>query len=82
MRAPVLMIAIAITSVAANAAEPMRAPVQKVEQTEDNPPVVVASATQAPLVQTVPPEKSADPVKPIRHARATTCRCGDQTPSD
>jgi hypothetical protein len=76
------MIAIAITSAVAGAAEPAKAPVQKAQQPADNPPVLVASATAVPIAQALPQENAVDPGKPVRHARVTTCRCGDQNPSD
>jgi hypothetical protein len=82
MRTSILMIATGIISAAAGAAEPPKAPVQKAEQTADNPPVLVASATEASVSPTLQQDKSANPIKPVRHARVTTCRCGDQNPSD
>lgn len=83
MRVRLLMVALAGLSLSAAAsADPAKAPVQKAGQPADkSAPVLVASADEAaapaPTDQAQPP---ADPAKPVRHARVTTCRCGDQTP--
>jgi hypothetical protein len=82
MRARLFMTAIAGLSLAtASSAEPAKAPVRKADQAVEKPaPIVVASAEEA----TVPPSTQQDspPAKPVRHARVTSCRCGDQNPSD
>lgn len=81
MRVRLLMVAIAGLSLSAAAsAEPAKTPVQKAEQPSDQAaPVLVASADEviAPVTNDRQP-KAADPAKPVRHARVTTCRCGDR----
>jgi hypothetical protein len=63
-------------------AEPAEAPVQKTDQRAEQPVVLMAAATEVPQVQTQQPSpNAAAPAKPIRHARVTSCRCGDQNPS-
>ena len=83
MRVRLLMVAIAGLSLAATAlADPAKAPVQKAGQPADQAaPVLVASADEvnAPVASHQQPQV-ADPAKPVRHARVTSCRCGDQTP--
>lgn len=84
MRAHLLVVAIAgLSLTAAVAAEPAKAPVRKAEQPADEATaVVVASADEAR--QETPADarpEAATPAKP-RHARVTTCRCGDQNPSE
>ena len=82
MRVRLLMVAIAGLSLSATAlADPAKAPVSKAGQPADQAaPVLVASADEviAPVTNDRQP-KAADPAKPVRHARVTTCRCGDQT---
>lgn len=84
MRTRQLMIAIAAVSLAATAfAQPADAPVRKAEQTTaQSPPVVVASADEIATPPATDQQQASGPAKPVRHARVTTCRCGDQTPSD
>jgi hypothetical protein len=80
MRAPILMVVLCISSAAV--AEPAKAPVPKAEQSAQNPPVVVASASDPSSGPALPQDNAVDPMKPVRHARVTTCRCGDQNPSN
>jgi hypothetical protein len=45
--------------------------------------VLIAAAAEIPQVQQ--PQQAPDaapPARPVRHARVTTCRCGDQDPSE
>jgi hypothetical protein len=42
-------------------------------------PAAATEEEQTPAAQ--PRQIEADPAKPVRHARVTTCRCGDQDPS-
>lgn len=82
MRTPILMIAIGMTAAAA-AAQPAEAPVQKAAQSADRPAAAVtpAAATEEQTPATQPRQSDADSTKPVRHARVTTCRCGEQDPS-
>ena len=82
MRIRLLVTAIASLSLAAaGSAEPPKAPVQKAEQPAGQRPVIVAAADETSQPATGDPQASA-PAKPARHARVTTCRCGDQTPGN
>ncbi len=83
MRARLLIIAIGGLSIAAAAsAEPPKAPVQKADQpTGQSRPLIVASADETPAQPAAEQQNSA-PAKPARHARVTTCRCGDPTPGN
>ncbi len=87
MRAPLFAIAVAGLSFAAAAsADPAKAPVRQAgQESNQSAPVIVAAADplRGPAAadqQQQQPSATAD--KPVRHARVTTCRCGDQTPSD
>lgn len=82
MRTFALMIAISIAPAAAGAAQPANAPVQKTQPAADDPVVVLASAPESKASPPAPQQNATDPVKPVRHARVTTCRCGDQNPSE
>jgi negative regulator of sigma E activity len=67
---------------AAGFAEPPKTPVANAEQSAgQQAPVVVAAADEAPAT-TASDQQQPQQSKPARHARVTTCRCGDQTPSD
>lgn len=87
MRRFVLALAIAsLPLTAAVSAEPAKAPVREASQpvVQDNP-VLVASAdtVSATLTDSKQPEsqpQASDPAKRVRHARVTSCRCGDQVP--
>lgn len=65
------------------AAEPSKAPVRKAEQPIEQPaPVVAASANvERPETTDASDAQAEAPAKP-RRARVTSCRCGDQTPSN
>ena len=87
MRAHILTIAAAVLCAAPAPAEPARAPAQKPDQAAGQPVLLIAAATEIPQVQQVQQQaqqqsNSASPAKPARHARVTTCRCGDQNPSE
>jgi hypothetical protein len=84
MRARQLMLAFATLSLAATAlAQPARTPAAKADQpAQQSAPIVVASADQASAAAVADQQQASAPAKPVRHARVTTCRCGDQTPSD
>ena len=84
MRIHSVMVAIAMLSISATAvADPAKAPVHKADQpTGQAAPVEIASADDASTpAATDQQQPQADPAKPVRHARVSTCRCGDQTPS-
>jgi hypothetical protein len=74
----------ALPLTAAVSAEPAKAPVHDASQpVAEDTPVLVASADTVSL--SLPDKKPAqpqasDPAKPARHARISSCRCGDQTP--
>ena len=81
------LFAIAVVSLAAApavAADSPTAPVTKAGQpANQSQPVLVQAADPVATPTTQPaeqPHPSAE--KPARHARVTTCRCGDQTPSN
>ena len=89
MRRFVLALAVsALPFTAAMSAEPAKAPVREASQpiVQDNN-VMVASADSVSASDTndrqpqAQPQAS-DPAKPARHARVSSCRCGDQTPSN
>jgi hypothetical protein len=86
MRRFVLAVATAsLPLTAAVSAEPAKAPVRDASQpVVKDTPVLVASADtiNAPLPDNQQPQvpQASDPAKPARHARVSTCRCGDQTP--
>jgi hypothetical protein len=82
MRIRLLFTAVASLSLAAaGSAEPPKAPVQKAEQPAGQQPIVVAAADEAPQAGADDPQAST-PAKPARHARVTSCRCGDQNPGN
>jgi hypothetical protein len=82
MRIRLIATAAAIVALAGTvSAEPPKAPVQKAEQTAGQSPIVVAAADETPQTNASDPQASA-PAKPVRHARVTTCRCGDQNPGN
>ena len=80
------VLALAIVSLpltAAVSAEPAKAPVRDASQpvTEETPVLVASADTVSALPDKKPTQPQAsDPAKPARHARVSTCRCGDQTP--
>lgn len=87
MRGFVLAIAIAsLPLTAAVSAEPAKAPVRDANQpVVQDTSVLVASAdaVSAPVSDNQQPQiqpQASDSAKPARHARVTSCRCGDQTP--
>ena len=83
MRARLLMVAVAGLSLAAVAvAEPVKAPVQKAAQPDNQPvEVVVASAADVRTeVAAATPDQA--PAKRVRKARVNSCRCGDQPQGD
>lgn len=83
MRAHILMIVSGIALAAPVSAEPAQAPVQKADQRAEQPVVLMAAASEVPEAQPQQPSPIANaPVKPVRHARVTSCRCGDQNPSE
>ena len=80
MRVRQLVAAIAMLSLSAAAsADPAKAPVHKADQPVSQTSVEVASADDTAIpAATDQQQPQADPAKPVRHARVTTCRCGDQ----
>ncbi len=86
MRLSVLACGVASLSLAATvSAEPPKAPVTQARQpVNQNAPVVVASADGVDnpevIVDQQQEQQASEPAKPARHARITSCRCGDQTP--
>ena len=83
MRAHILMILAGIALAAPVTAEPVEVAVQKTDQVPERPVVLMASATEVPQVQAQQQSPNATaPAKPVRHARVTSCRCGDQNPSE
>ena len=82
MRARLIVTAAASLALAgAGSAEPPKAPVQKAEQPVGQQPIVVVAADESAQPVQEDPQASA-PAKPTRHARVTTCRCGDQNPGN
>ena len=85
MRPQMLVVALAGLSMAtaAAAAEPAKAPVRKADQpAETAAPVVAAAAVVADAGEQAASDPQATPPAKQRRARVTTCRCGDQNPSD
>jgi hypothetical protein len=83
MRARILMILAGLALAAPLAAEPAEVKVQKTDQAAERPVVLMASAAEVPQVQAQKQSPNATaPAKQVRHARVTSCRCGDQTPSE
>lgn len=84
MRIRQLILAVATVSLSATApAQPAKAPVRKADQPAvQTAPVVVAAADETSAPVPADQQQASTPAKPARHARVTTCRCGDQTPSD
>ena len=83
MRAHLLIAALAGLSMAtAVAAEPAKAPVREAEQAAERPaPVVVASVSE-PSDEEASARPQAEAPAKQRRGRVTSCRCGDQNPSD
>lgn len=82
MHARFVLIAAALTSANAYAAEPHKLPDQTAAQSQPAQPRVVLASAEISAA-TAPAEQSAPiPGKPARIARVTTCRCGDPQPSD
>jgi hypothetical protein len=82
MRVRLIVTAVATVALAAAvSAEPPKAPVQKAEQPVDQQAIVVAAADETAQPAASDPQAST-PAKPARHARVTTCRCGDQNPGN
>lgn len=84
MRAHLLVVAIAgLSFTAAAAAEPAKTPVRKAEQPADAAaPVVAAAVVVADAREQAASEPQSAPPAKQRRARVTSCRCGDQNPSD
>lgn len=83
MRAHILTIVAGLVLAAPVTAEPAQVPAQKADQSAEQPPVLLAAASEVPRVQPQQPApNAAAPAKPVRHARVTSCRCGDQNPSE
>lgn len=83
MRAHILTIAAIITLAAPVGAEPAKAPAPNSDRTAEQPVITLASAAE--VAQARPPEQSPSAVpaaKPVRHARVTSCRCGDRDPGE
>lgn len=80
MRIRPLVAAIAMLSLSTVAsADPAKAPVHKADQPVSQNSVEIASADDPSTpVASDQQQPQADPAKPVRHARVTTCRCGDQ----
>ena len=76
-----LIAAAALTYASIAAAEPAKPEVRDANANATRPAaVVLASADQIPTpVPASAQDPNAAPVKPVRHGRVTTCRCGDQT---
>ncbi len=83
MRAHILTIAAAGLFAAPLAAEPAKAPESKASEIAGQPVVVLAAAAEVPQIQQPQQSPNAAPAaKPVRHARVTTCRCGNQDPGE
>lgn len=83
MRAHMLMIVAGMALAAPAIAEPAKAPVQQTDRRADQPVVLMAAASEVPQIQAQQQSPdTATPAKPARHARVTSCRCGDQNPSE
>jgi hypothetical protein len=85
MRAHVFAIAVAALAAApAVAADSPTAPVTKAGQPANQSPPVLVDAADPGVPQALDRSEQQQPAaqKPARHARVTTCRCGDQTPSN
>jgi len=83
MRAHILTIAVAVTLAAPVGAEPAKSPAPKPDARVEQPVVLIAAAAEVPqLQQPLQSPDAAAPGKPARHARVSTCRCGDQNPSE
>ncbi|HEY7006276.1 MAG TPA: hypothetical protein VH392_07290 [Sphingomicrobium sp.] len=77
----VLIAAAALTSVNAFAAEPVKPAQQQTAQPQHaQAPVVLASASD--VEATPPADQQAQTPPKKRHARVTTCRCGDPQQPD
>lgn len=72
--------ATSLSLAAAGWAEPPKAPVRKAEQAAGQQPIVVAAADETQPVAGDP--QASAPAKPVRHARVTSCRCGEQNPGN
>ena len=81
MKIRFVLIAAALMSGTAFAAEPPKAPVEQAAQPpRSNASVVLASADEV----RAPSTGDQQPATPVKHrvARVTTCRCGDQVTGD
>ena len=76
-----LIAAVALTCASIAAAEPTKPMARETNANTTRPAaVMLASAEQVPTpVPAATQDPNAAPVKPVRHGRVTTCRCGDQT---
>lgn len=84
MRAHLLVLALGALalSVAADA-EPQNLPVHQAQQPTDKAPTVVVASADDADATAAPTDAQQQPAPaPKRHARVTSCRCGDQNPSD
>lgn len=79
-----LVIAAAFAALAGTAAaEPATDPApQAPKRPQAGQPIVVAAAQPAPLRVAASPEQESAPVKRVRTARISNCRCGGQTPAE
>lgn len=78
----VLIAIIALTSAGAAAAEPQKAPAKATAQLQPaSPRVMLASADEVRSPAASEPQVQLQSKRP-RVARVTTCRCGDQQPTD
>jgi len=68
-----------LVAVPALSAEPAKAPVQKAEQRSDAPAPVMVAAVADTIVAS--PAEGQPQAKPVRHARVTSCRCGNPAPT-
>lgn len=77
----VLIAAVSLTSISARAAEPVKPAQQQTAQPQRaQAPVVLASASD--VEATPPSDQQAQTPPKKRHARVTTCRCGDPQQPD
>ena len=83
MRPHLLIAALAgLSMAAAVAAEPAKAPVRNAEQAAERPAAVVVASVNEPRAEDVTSEPRAEAPVKQRRGRVTSCRCGDQNPSD
>jgi D-alanyl-D-alanine carboxypeptidase len=73
-----VLIAVALVSTSAFAADAPKAPVERAAQPQAEPAQVVLASADAMRPAPAADQQSAPPAKPARVARVTTCRCGGQ----